>query len=70
MSWLTRLLHRGGPDADDEVVHVCRHLNLEPLWDDAADVGDQEKAIGYTCIACGATITLVDAQVMGRTPPA
>lgn len=49
---------------------MCGHLNLTARWDDTADVGNEEKAAGYSCIACGEGFTPEQAQAMGRTPAA
>ena len=68
MGWLARLLGRGGSDTDEVIVHVCRHVNLSPRWDSAEDAGKEEKASGYSCIACGDQFTPEQAQAMGRTP--
>lgn len=69
MNWLTRMFRRGDPEESVEPV-VCRHVNLTARWDDAADVGNEEKTSGYSCIACGETFTREQAQAMGRTPAA
>lgn len=67
MSWLTRVFRRGEPEEAVEQA-ACRHLNLNARWDDAQDVGKEERASGYTCIACGETFTPEQAQALGRTP--
>jgi hypothetical protein len=35
----------------------CLHETLTPQWDDAADEGDESKAIGFLCSACQNTLT-------------
>ncbi len=69
MSWLTRIF-RGGDDEEAVDRPGCGHVNLTPRWDDPQDVGNEEKATGYSCIACGVTFTTEQAQALGRTPTA
>ncbi len=69
MSWLTRVFRRG--DSEEAVQQAsCAHANLTARWDDPQDVGSEEKASGYSCIACGETFTREEAQAMGGTPAA
>lgn len=37
---------------------ACPHVVLTPRWDSAADVGHEDRAVGYKCSACGASLTL------------
>ena len=66
MNWLTRLF-RGGNSEEAVEQAACGHVNLNARWDDPADVGKEEKASGYSCIACGETFTPEQAKALGRT---
>ena len=69
MGWVTRVFRRG--DREEAVQQAaCAHVNLSARWDDPEDFGDEEKASGYTCIACGETFTREEAQALGDTPAA
>ncbi len=55
MGWL-RLpgRRRPGPEIPpEEEPAPCPHVALEPHWDSAADMGIEDRASRYTCIACG-----------------
>ncbi len=47
--------------ADSEPVGTCPHLVLTPRWDSAGDVGHEDRAVGYNCLSCGASLTLEEA---------
>jgi hypothetical protein len=42
----------------------CMHGVLVARWDNAADLGDQEKASSFTCEACGSTFSPEEARVL------
>ena len=66
MGWLTRIFRRG--DREEAVRQAaCAHVNLSARWDDPEHLGDEEKASGYACIACGQQFTLEEAQALGGT---
>lgn len=70
MAWLKSLFGRGGADETAEREVECSHMNLTARWDDPADVGNEQKAVGYNCIACSESFTIEQAEAMGRTPAA
>lgn len=43
-------------DATPEI--TCPHVMLTPRWDSADDIGHEDRAVGYRCTACGASLTL------------
>ncbi len=42
----------------------CPHVALTPYWDAVTDIGIEERACRFTCIACGAEFTPVEARAM------
>lgn len=51
--------------ADQETAN-CSHLILVPLWDNLADMGNEEKASAYRCYACEARLALEEAAQVRR----
>jgi len=45
---------------------LCPHTVLIPSWDNAADMGPEEKAIRFTCESCHQEFTLVEAKGLRR----
>ena len=41
---------------------ACAHVILVPRWDSTADMGNDDKASGWRCDACGASFTPSEAQ--------
>ena len=35
----------------------CPHVVLAPRWDSVQDIGHEDRAVGYRCIECGASLT-------------
>ncbi len=67
MSWLKNMFRRDSTeDEEPEPEVACTHMNLTAKWDEAADVGDADKATGYSCIACNESFTIEQAQALGR----
>ncbi len=71
MGFLDRILRRGGSAGDvgltaEEAVDPaeCRHLNLSPKWQDAADIGKEGLAYTLQCPACGARLTPDEARAL------
>ena len=65
-------LFGGGEDAQDREAERqdqgtqladsdCPHMLMIPRWDAVEDMGDESKAVGYKCDACGALLSLEDA---------
>lgn len=40
----------------------CPHLVMVPRWDRVEDMGDESKAVGYRCYACGVSLSLDEAE--------
>lgn len=39
----------------------CLHLVLVPRWNRVEDMGDDSKAVGYRCYACGESLSPAEA---------
>lgn len=48
-------LRGGDSNAATETVEAppCPHVSLLPRWDSIEDMGDDDKAVSFTCEACG-----------------
>lgn len=69
MGWLRLPGRRGAVrerPAEEETV-PCPHVALEPHWDSAADMGIEDRASRYTCIACGTVFGPEDARRIRAT---
>lgn len=44
----------------------CPHLVMVPRWDRVEDMGDESKAVGYRCYACGISLSLAEAEEARR----
>ena len=54
MGLLSKL--RGGESTPATEVYEappCPHVSLLPRWDSIEDMGDDDKAVSFTCEACG-----------------
>jgi hypothetical protein len=55
MGLLSKL--RGGGDSNTATETIeappCPHVSLLPRWDSIDDMGDDNKAVSFTCEACG-----------------
>lgn len=40
----------------------CTHLVMVPRWNRVEDIGDESKAFGYHCYACGQSLSLGEAE--------
>jgi hypothetical protein len=69
MKLLDRILHRAKPAAPPpaQVSVTCPHVSLVPQWDSVADMGQEEKASGFTCAACGQRFTPEEARALRQT---
>jgi hypothetical protein len=47
--------------------HECPHYVLVPRWDDMADMGNESRASGFRCDACGQEFTPGEAQALRAT---
>jgi hypothetical protein len=45
---------------------TCPHKLLVPRWDSVDDMGDESKATGYKCDACGASLSLMEVEEARR----
>ena len=68
MQWLSRLFKRSG---DGEAQPGpggggCPHLMVVPTWSNPEDMGNEAKASGYRCYACGASLTLEEGRDRDR----
>ena len=52
--------------ADSVSKPACPHVILAPRWDSSGDVGHEDKAVGYRCTSCGASLTLEEAAEVRR----
>ena len=65
MTWLTRLLRRDRPsEVEPERGLYCSHAILSPRWDDPSDIGNEDKAIGFTGTAGGEELTPAEAHAV------
>ena len=66
MASLRRLFGRSRPAEAEPRVEApsCTHLVLPPRWESAEDIGNEAKASGFTCAACGATFSPEEAARM------
>lgn len=44
----------------------CPHVLLSPRWDSVADIGHEDKAVGYKCNSCGASLTVEEGHEAQR----
>lgn len=44
----------------------CSHLVLTPRWDSVGDIGHEERAVGYRCASCSASLTPEEASDVRR----
>ena len=56
-------IHADVPAERDE----CPHTNLVPKWDEADDIGHENKASHFDCGTCGATFTPAEAKELRET---
>ena len=45
-------------EQNDPLTTECPHVVLAAHWDSVADIGHEDRAIGYKCSSCGATLTV------------
>ncbi|MGE3596960.1 MAG: hypothetical protein AB7N70_15555 [Dehalococcoidia bacterium] len=45
----------------------CPHIDLGPHWDNAADLGNIDKASGYKCGGCNRLFSIEEARVLRET---
>ena len=55
----------GAPEASTPEV-ICPHTVLIPFWDNASDMGREEKASRFTCESCHQEFSLVEAKGLRR----
>jgi hypothetical protein len=68
MSLLGKLLLRTKPTIPSSSTNVlCVHVTLMPKWESVADMGQEEKASGYTCDACGQSFTPAEGRALRET---
>jgi len=62
MGLLTKLF---GEKKETEVVEFeCGHANLRPRWDNASDIGHEDRASHFVCEGCGNTFAPADAKIL------
>lgn len=74
MGFLDKLFRRGD-DAEAEGLHAadpveqaeCPHVTLVPMWDNADDIGHENKASHFDCGTCGSTFTPDEARHLRET---
>ena len=69
MGWLDRLRGRASSGVQKPAdvpaeTPPCAHVILVPRWDSTADMGNDDKASGWRCDACGASFTPSEAQAL------
>ena len=57
MSLLDRLFRRGKTPEVEVERAPCPHTIVTARWDSVADMGDDSKAVGFACVACGRDFT-------------
>jgi hypothetical protein len=64
MGFLDKLLHRSSAlkSTPASAPAPCIHGALVPRWDNAADMGQEDKTTGYRCDACGKEFTPDEAR--------
>ena len=71
MAFLRRLF--GGSRAAEAEPHVeepsCAHTMLTARWENPNDMGNEAKASGFTCAACGATFSPDEAARIRASRP-
>ena len=45
----------------------CPHVTLVPRWDNAADMGHEDRASGFMCDSCKESFTAPQARALRRT---
>jgi hypothetical protein len=73
MGLLNKLFGKGDAKGDaataarDEFATVnCPHTTLTPRWDSVEDMGNDEKATGFQCQACGESFTPAEGLELRR----
>ncbi|MCY4391025.1 MAG: hypothetical protein OXE43_03115 [Chloroflexi bacterium] len=76
MGFLDKLFRRG-PGGEAEGIHddpveqgECPHVALVPMWDNADDIGHEDKASRYDCGTCGSSFTPDEAHHLRETEAA
>jgi hypothetical protein len=66
---LLKRLHRTEQPAPpaEPADHKCPHSVLIPRWEDMADMGNEGRASGFRCDACGEEFTPSEAQALRAT---
>ncbi|MGE3856686.1 MAG: hypothetical protein AB7G21_07000 [Dehalococcoidia bacterium] len=70
MGLLDRLLGRGQASGREEGLHAppsgadCPHLAVAPRWDNAADIGHEDRATSFVCDSCHASFTGSEIQAV------
>ncbi len=74
MGLLDKLFKRGsGGEAEGLQAEVraereeCPHVTLVPKWDEAGDIGHEDKASRFDCGTCGASFTPDEAHELRET---
>ncbi len=74
MGFLDKLLRRDssagdeGLKADAQIGQAeCPHVTLVPKWDNAADIGKDDKATHFDCATCGTSFTPAEAAELRAT---
>lgn len=68
MAWLTKLFGKkaAAPPLPSAAEH-CPHTTLVPRWASAAEMGQDDKATGYTCQGCEQSFTAEAGRELLRT---
>ncbi|MFQ5381374.1 MAG: hypothetical protein ACE5EF_07105 [Dehalococcoidia bacterium] len=51
----------------EEEASPCPHTALAPGWDDAADIGKEDRATSWTCSSCGTAFTPEEYETLRKT---
>ncbi len=49
------------------VVADCPHVMLAPRWDNAADIGHEDRATGFVCSGCNSLFTVDETAKLRAT---
>jgi hypothetical protein len=68
MRWLTKRFGRTAATPPlPPAAELCPHTTLVPKWESLAEMGQDDKASGYTCQGCQRTFTAAEGRDLLRT---
>ena len=67
MGWITRFQRKAVSGTGVSEQDHCSHVLLAPRWDEAVDIGHEDRASGFHCTACGRSFTPADAELLRQS---